>query len=147
MISLKREAAVAAEPGIALGLLLGELDGRFRARVGGVERLVDVDPSVDPELLREAIRSGARVVLEPTEAGALAVVGVLSTARVLTIDRSGAVEAQVRRIALSASEEALLAAPGAFIRAKREDIELYGRRVISRARELYRVLGRMVKIN
>src|SRR5262245_36859066 len=119
------EAAPAPLPAIALGVLVGELDGRFRARIAGAERLVDADASVDPELLREAVRTGARVVLEPGADGAAApvIVGVLATARALTIDRTGAVEADVRRFVLRAREEALLAATGAFVRAKRQEIE------------------------
>jgi hypothetical protein len=136
-----------AAPGAVLAVLVGEIDGRFRARAGGVERLIEADHSVDPELLREAIRTGARVVVEAPDAGAPVIVGTLATARALTIDRSGAVEGTLRRLAITAREEALLSAPGAFLRLKREDVELYGRRVISRARELCRVLGHMVKIN
>jgi uncharacterized membrane protein len=142
-------AAPAAAPvaGVTLAVLVGESDGRFRARLAGAEREVAVDASVDPELLREAIRSGARVVLDASGEGPPVVVGALATARALTIDRTGAVEAKLRRFALTASDEALLAAAGAFVRLKRDDVELYGKRVVSRARELVRVLGRMVKIN
>jgi hypothetical protein len=110
--------------------------------VGGAERLLAADASVDPALLREAAATSARVVLD----GAV-IVGVLATRRALTIDREGAVEAHVRRFALTATDEALLSGPDAFVRLKLGDVELYGRRVVSRARELCRVLGRMVKIN
>jgi hypothetical protein len=148
IVAIKRSPAPApAAPGVALAVLLGEVDGRFRARVGGAEHLVTADPSVDPELLREAIRTGARVVLDAAGDGDPVIVGALATARALVIDRTGAVEAKLRRLALTASEEALLAGPGAFVRLKLQDVELYGRRVVSRARELCRVLGRMVKIN
>jgi hypothetical protein len=143
VLAIKRPAPEdAPAPAVGLGVVLGEEDGRWRARVGGAERLLDADASVDPALLREAAATGARVVLD----GAV-IVGVLATRRALTIDPQGAVEAHVRRFALTAADEALLAGPGAFVRLKLDDVELYGRRVISRARELCRVLGRMVKIN
>src|SRR5262245_36205501 len=139
--------ATAAAPAVALGVLLAEADGRWRVRLGAGERMVDADPTVDPALLREAMASGARVVLDASDPDAPVVVGALVTARALTVDRSGAVDAQVRRFAITASEETLLRAAGAFVRVAREDVELYGLRVVSRARELCRVLGRMVKIN
>src|SRR5215471_10505978 len=138
---------LARTSGVALGLVVGELDGRWRTRVGGVEQLVDADPAVDPLLVREAAATGARVVLDAPPDGPAVIVGVIATRRALTVDRDGAVDARVRRFTLTATEEALLAGPGAFVRLKLDDVELYGRRVVSRARELCRVLGRMVKIN
>jgi hypothetical protein len=147
VLAMKRPAEALDAPGIGLGLIVGEADGRWRTRVGGRERLLDADPSVDPALLREAAASGARVVLEASEEGAPVIVGVLATRRALTVDRTGAVEAEVRRLALTATEEALLRGPDAFVRLKLDEVELYGRRVVSRARELCRIMGRLVKIN
>src|SRR5262245_24418160 len=115
-----------AAPGIALGVLLAEADGRWRVRLGTGEKMVGVDPTVDPALLREALRSGARVVLDTTDPEAPVVVGALVTGRALTIDRAGDVAAQVRRFKVTAAEEALLSAAGAFVRVAREDVELYG---------------------
>jgi len=137
-----------APAALALGVVVAAApDGRWRVRAGGAEVTAEADPAIDPALLAEAVASGARVVLE-TGAGAPPVIaGVLATSRALTIDRSGAVEATVRRLALTATEEALLRGPGAFVRLKVDEVELYGKRVVSRARELCRLLGRMVKIN
>jgi hypothetical protein len=138
----------APQPALGLAVVLApESDGRWRVCAGGAELIATADAAIDPALLREAIATGARVVLETPDGGAAVIAGVLATARALTIDRTGAVEAEVRRLALTATEEALLRGPGAFVRLKLDEVEMYGRRVVSRARDLYRVLGRMVKIN
>lgn len=158
--------ATDAGPSIALGVVVGQQPGAteereeatgglWQVRLGGRTgasasadlRPCAADASVDPALLREAIATGARVVLDRDESGEMTIVGVLATRRALTIDRTGAVEADVRRFSITAAEEALLRASGAFLQIKLDDVELYGKRVVSRARELYRVLGRMVKIN
>src|SRR5512132_3745990 len=102
-------AALPDAAGLALAVVLAEEpEGRWRVRAGGTERVAAADPAVDPALLREAIGTGARVVLETPPDGEAIVAGVLATARALTIDRSGAVEATLRRLSLSATEEALL---------------------------------------
>src|SRR4051812_12510344 len=110
--------------GLGLAVVLAEEAGsRWRVRAGGAERLVTADPAIDPALLSEAIGSGARVVLETPQDGEPIIAGVLATARALTIDRTGAVEATLRRLSLFATEEALLRGPGAFLRLKRDELE------------------------
>jgi hypothetical protein len=149
VVAIKRPVSreTSDRAGIALGVVMGEAAGGWRVRHGRTEQPLQADPCVDPALLREAAATGARVVLDASADGPPVIVGVIATRRALTVDPDGAVEARVRRFSLTASEEATLAGPGAFVRLKLDDVELYGRRVISRARELYRVLGRMVKIN
>jgi hypothetical protein len=142
------EAQAHAQAALSLGVMVAAgPDGRWRVRAGGAELVAEADRAIDPALLREAIATGARVVLEAAPGAPPVIAGVLATARALTIDRTGAVEAEVRRLALTATEEALLRGPGAFVRLKVDEVELYGKRVVSRARELCRILGRMVKIN
>ena len=118
-----------------------EGDG-FRVRSGKVEAVVPCDPCVDPALVDEAIASGGRVVLEDG-----VIVGALATARSLQIDRQGAVDVEVSRFAVRAQESALLKSQKAFLELKGSNIELYGHQVLARARELARILGRMIKLN
>src|SRR3954468_10416162 len=100
VLAMKRSVATEAReapalPAVALGVVLGEAGGgRWRVRAGGVERLLAADASVDPALLREAAASGARVVLDAGSEAAV-IAGVLATQRALTIDRDGAVTAEV----------------------------------------------------
>jgi hypothetical protein len=135
----------ATSAAIVLARLLDRQGDSWRVRIGDEERILPADASVDPALLEEAALSGARAVVEPGTAPAI--VGVLMTARAVSVDRSGAVELDVRRLAINVAEEALVKSAGAFLRVGVAEIETYGANVITRAREIYRVLGRMVKIN
>lgn len=133
-----RHAPKAAPAGVLLGRVLGREGDACRVRAGGVERVLRCDPTVDPALLEE----GARVVIDDD-----LVVGLLVTARAVTIGRDGAVDAAVKGFRVTAEEDITLRSPGAFVRVRGVDLELYGNRVLTRARELVKVLGRMVKIN
>ncbi len=141
----QRREAPAIPSGLVLGTLLERQGSAFRVRVAGAERLLPWDPAVDPALLEQAMASGARVVVEL--GAAPAIVGALVVARPLSIDRHGDVEARVRRLRLTAVDEVLLRTGGAFARLKGGELELYGDRVLTRAREVARILGRMIKLN
>lgn len=135
---------------VQLGVLVGrgEGEGSWRVRAGFVEHLAQCDASVDPALLDEACASGARVVLDAsTTAGALVIVGTLAVSRALTVSREGDVDAQVRSLKIAAQTEALVQTPHAFLRLQGDEVELFGGRVLTRARELLKLLGRMVKVN
>ncbi len=142
----ERPPARAAEqhPSLTLGVVVAVEAGRALVRSGTLERRCAVDPSVDPALLAEAARTGARVV------GALAeppvVVGALSTHRTLAIDAAGGVDVALERFRVTAPD-LQLRSTGAFVRVAGEQVELYGTRVVGRARELVKLLGRMVKLN
>lgn len=132
-------------PQITLGRLVAPTDGGWLVEVGRRELEAVVDETVDPELLVQARETGARVVLE---GGAAArIVGLLTTRRALEVDREGVVSAKVRRLALDVAEEALLRAPGAFVRLEPHAIELYANRALVRGREIVRVLSSMIKLN
>ena len=134
------------EPALPSGLGLARVVARegegFRVRSGKVEAVVPCDLCVDPALVSEAIATGGRVVLEDG-----VIVGALATARSLQIDRQGAVDVEVSRFAVRAQESALLKSQKAFLELKGSNIELYGHQVLTRARELARILGRMIKLN
>jgi hypothetical protein len=139
-------SALTSAPALPAGLGLARVVARegdgFRVRSGKVEVVVPCDPCVDPALVEEAIASGGRVVLEEG-----VIVGTLATSRSLRIDRQGAVDAEVSRFAVRAQESALLKSQKAFLELKGSNIELYGHQVLTRARELARILGRMIKLN
>lgn len=136
---------VHASAPIQLALLLDPVEGGWRARIGATERELAVDPSVDPALLEEARELGARVVVDASAEPVI--VGVLSTRRAVTIDREGCVHAEVERFEIDAREEVLLKTPRAYIRAKAQDVEVYGGQVLTRAREVAKVLAAMIKLN
>jgi len=130
---------------ILLATVLAREGERFRVRAGGRERLAARDAAVDPALLDEAIATGARVVLE--DGVATTIVGALATARSVLIDREGRVRVAVERFEVTAGEEVLLRTGAAFVRVKGDEVELFARRVLARARELARVLARAIQLN
>jgi len=141
-----RAPRAAAAAGVALGVVEGRAgEGSWRVRVGPSVHAMACDPSVDPRVVDEAAASGARVVVdlgaEPV------IVGALVTARPVTVGRDGVLALEVRRFVVTAAEEAMIRTQAAFVQVKGGDVESYGNRVVSRARELLKVLGRNVRIN
>lgn len=131
--------------GIRLARVLSREGGRFRVRCGGREQVVGCDPSVDPALVESAIASAARVVVE--DGPAPAIVGALATSRALAVERDGRVRASVKRFEVSAEEEAVLKTRSAFFSLKGDEVEIFGRRILSRAREVVRILARAIQLN
>lgn len=137
---------VYTQPPVLLGVLLGREGELWRVRAGFAEQTALCDPSVDPALLSEAFAKGARVVID-TSAGEPVIVGTLAVSRTIGISREGDVSASVRSFKVAAEAEALVQTPSAFLRLQGEEVELFGGRVLTRARELLKLLGRMVKVN
>jgi hypothetical protein len=135
---------VYTEPPVLLARVIGEEASSFRIRVGTQEHLVPCDPSVDPAVVRGAIATGARVVLERTPE--LTIVGTLQTAQTLVVDRNGKLDATLEEIKLTA-KKTLLRVPGAFVELKSSEVEVYGNRVLTRARKLAKTLATMIEFN
>ncbi len=147
-----RKPAQAREPRLVytqapvlLGRLVERCESGWVVDLGALRREVSVDESVDPALLDEASETGARVLVDAT--GAPAIVGVIATRRSLSLDREGRVSAKVKALEIDAEEQVLLKIPGAFFRAKAREVEVYGERVITRARNLAKILAAMIKLN
>ncbi len=130
---------------VVLGKLVAREEGGWLARIGGVERVMPAEDQVDQVLLEEAMERGARVIIDQGEEPVI--VGVVATQRTLVIDEGGSVDAEVERFVISARREVLLKTPGAFVRAKRREIEVYGDKVLTRGRELAKVLAAMIELN
>ncbi|MBZ0117880.1 MAG: hypothetical protein K8H88_12835 [Sandaracinaceae bacterium] len=130
-------------------VLLGKLAERtsegWLVDLGAVRREVGADASVDPVLLDEALARGSRVLIDAS--GEPCIVGVVMTARAITIDPQGDVRASVRSFAVEAQDEVVLKVPGAFVRAMGREVEVYGERVVTRARHLAKILAAMIKLN
>jgi hypothetical protein len=138
------QAVTAAEGGIRLARVVSRDGDRFRIRQGGGERLASCDASVDPALIETAIATGARVVVE--DGPEPSIVGALATARSVLVDRDGGVRLSVERFEVTA-EEALLKTRSAFLSLKGDEVEIFGRRILSRARELARILARAIQLD
>ncbi|MEM9194728.1 MAG: hypothetical protein AAGF12_36450 [Myxococcota bacterium] len=140
-----RDVVEALAAPVAFARLEAKLpDGRYRCRMGGRDVDLPADAAVDPALLEEAIKTGARVLVDAEE-GIIA--GLLQTQRAVTIDRDGVVDAQVEEFRVSSKRRTLLKAPGAFVDLKSHEVEVYANRVLTRAREAARILATMIKLN
>ena len=150
MVRTERPTLHRAEPapvqGIALAMVLGGEGERWRVRTGTGERDVFLDPSVDPLLVEEARCSGGRVLLD-LGPGRPTLVGVLQTSRALRVDRAGVVDAQVERFSVQARSEAVLKTFASFLRLHGGEAELRGVRTLLRAREMAKVLARIIALN
>lgn len=130
-------------------VLLGKLVRRdceeWVVQIGGADRTLRADSCVDPMLLEEAMKRGAKVIIDQSEEPLIA--GVVATQRSLVVDREGAVDAELEQFKLTARREVLLKTPGAFIRAKRAEVEVFGNRVLTRGREVARIIAAMIELN
>lgn len=130
---------------IALARVVGRDGDRFRVRIGGDERTAECDPCVDPALVEGAIASGARVVVE--DGPGPVIVGALVVARPVTVNAQEEVNVSVKRFVVAAEEEATLRTHSAFLQVKGDEVEIFARRILSRARELARILARAIQLN
>jgi hypothetical protein len=139
------EAAPTAASGIHLGRVVSRQGDSFRVRYAGTERTIPCDRSVDPALVEGAIATGARVVVE--DGPGPSIVGTLTTARPVELDRDGAVRLEVTRFEVTAEEEALLKTRSAFVSIKDDGVEMFARRILCRAREVARILAAAIQLN
>ncbi len=136
----------AVQGAVALGALVAPVgDGRWRVRVGGVEREAAVDASVDPALLDDAAAQGARALLDAGEG--LVIVGVVLTARPVSHARDGSVTVRAPRVVVEAASEALVKTPWSFLRLNQSEVEIAGVKVLTRAREVAKILARVIALN
>jgi hypothetical protein len=138
------EERTASDGALRLARVVAREGDLFRVRLGGDQVLLGCDPSVDPALLEAAIATGARVVVEDGPEPVIA--GALATSRSIPVDRDGAVQVSLTRFDVTAGE-AILKTPSAFVSLKGDEVEIFGRRILSRARELARVLARAIQLN
>jgi hypothetical protein len=130
---------------VVFGVLL-EGDGKtWRVRIGAHERELEAADDVDPALLRDVAERGGRVLVDAGPPALIA--GVLQTSRSISIDRNGEVDAKVNRFQIHARDEAVLRTDEAYARVRDGDIQLAGRKLVLRAREIAKILGRMISLN
>jgi hypothetical protein len=113
-------------------------------QLGGREQELSAGPTLDSALLEEAA-PGSPVVVDAS--GEPIIAGLLVTGRSVRVGPDNSVDARVRRFRITAEDEVVVRTPGAFLQLLANDVELYGNRVVSRARELAKILGRLIKLN
>ena len=132
-------------PSLVLASVVAREGDSWRVKGGGAEALAGVDASVDAALIEAARTSGARVVLELSEAPVI--VGTLQTARAVTVGRDGDVDVDARAFTVTATEKVVMRVPGAFVMVSSGEVEVFANRVLTRAREVAKTLAAMIKFN
>jgi hypothetical protein len=125
-----------------------DVNGRFVAVFrGGVELDVELDLDVDPALIARAADSGDRVLLEEDGDEPPVVVGVIAT-RLPESGRGEVLELRARTIILDAEDELVLRSGKAGMRLREDgDVELVGSRIVTVSRGLFRLVGKMLRLN
>lgn len=140
------ESAGARMPGSSLrSARLVAISGRRATIVwrGHADRIdADISPDVDLELLTLAQRNGDAVFVEVDDHDKLLVVGVMQT----RLSREVRITAD--KILLDAAQEVVVRAGRAAIRLREDgDVELVGSRISAASRGLFRLVGRILRLN
>jgi hypothetical protein len=132
------------------------VDGLRTARVTGLSGLkatvvlrgrpealdATVAPEVDPAVVADAMASGDSVLVELAEGERPLVVGVLHTRRPREI------RLKATTIQIEGEEEVLLRAGRGALRIRADgDIEVVGSRISAASRGLFRIVGRLLRLN
>lgn len=101
-----------------------------------------LDEGVDPELVRRALAGDERVLVEIDPDVGPIVVGVVQT-RIPDV-----LEIKARKVVLDADEELLMRAGRGAMRIREDgDVELVGSRISTLSRGLFRIVGRVLRLN
>jgi hypothetical protein len=124
--------------------VLGLKGGRASLRIRGVDEPVfaDLDRGVSPAVVEQAVAQGDRVLLEQVAGAAPVVVGVVQT-RV-----PEELYLRAKRIHIEGDEEVLLRSGRGAMRVRQDgDVELVGSRISAMSRGLFRLVGRVLRLN
>lgn len=134
---------------LALARVLEVRDGDLEIDVGGVIMTGRSAPHVEKEVLRTACERGEPVLVQRSASGEVQVVGALRTQATPGVDKMETVQIEADRIELKGRKEISLATSGVAQIALRAagEIETYADRIVSRAEELHKIVGRMLRLN
>lgn len=103
---------------------------------------VELDPDVDAAVVAEALENGDRVMVEADESGDLVIVGALRCRLPEKLKISA------ERIELEAEREVVIRSGRAALRLREDgEIDLIGSRISAASRGLFRLVGRMLRLN
>lgn len=107
------------------------------------------DEALHVEVLRTALRTGERVLVEHDGAGAWRVIGALRTQPTPGVDRAESFRIEAGTVEIDASRRAqIVAGPAAVVlRAEEGEVETTAPRITSRAEGLHKITGRMLRLN
>jgi hypothetical protein len=124
--------------------VIGVVDQRVSLEVRGVEGPVmgELAPGVSSEVVAQAAENGDSVVLECVPDAPPLVVGVLQTRIPETL------KLRAKKLHLEGDEEVLVRSGLGAMRIRRDgDVELVGSRIAAMSRGLFRLVGRVLRLN
>jgi hypothetical protein len=134
----------AAAPGLRTARVVA-LQGRtakIALRGGSAEIDATLAPEVERELIEEAVAHKDFVLVEVEGDGEVVVVGVVQTRRPRELRVTG------EKVVIEAEREVLLRAGRAALRLREDgDVELVGSRISAASRGLFRIVGRILRLN
>ncbi|NUO53336.1 MAG: hypothetical protein HOV80_31190 [Polyangiaceae bacterium] len=105
-------------------------------------RRAEIESDVDHDVIQEAFENGDRVLCEPDEEGNPIVVGVVRSRKPDTLKISA------RKVEIEGDEELLVRSGKSALRLREDgDVELIGSRISAASRGLFRLVGRMLRLN
>jgi hypothetical protein len=130
-------------PGLRTAKLVALENGGARITLGGGTQVsAQLAADVDLEIVQRALENGDRVLVEVDELGVPEIVGVVAT----RIPRTLHLEAE--RVIVEASEVLTLRSGKAGMRLREDgDVELVGSRIVTMSRGLFRLVGKMLRLN
>jgi len=137
-------AQALAAPGLRLGRVVSmSEDGvmvRFRAR--GAPVLVDLDEGVDEALVARAMQNGDSVLVEVDPVEGPLVVGVVQRRLPEEVEITG------KKVIIDAEDEVLLRTGKGAMRINPDgEVEIVGSRIHTVSRGLFRIVGRVLRLN
>jgi hypothetical protein len=140
----KERAAVEAPPGLRMARVLSMKEGgvqiAWRGRAAAVE--AELAEGVDGELVARAMKQGDAVLVEVDPVEGPLVVGVVQTRLPETL------ELKANKIVIEGESEVLIRSGTAAVRLREDgDVEMVGSRILNMSRGLYRIVGRVLRLN
>lgn len=143
-VAAPKEGAALAGVAMRTALPTGIRDGLVSLKVRGVQGSVigELAPGVSPEVIARAAENGDSVVLECVPDMPPLVVGVLTTQipEIITL--------KAKKVHIEGDDEVLLRSGLGAMRIRRDgDVELVGSRIAAMSRGLFRMVGRVLRLN
>lgn len=142
--ALAAAPARAGAVGMRTAQVLSTAGRRALLRMRGARAEIEgeIAPEVDAEVIADACRDGDAVLVELGEGAAPVVVGVLQTRRPREIRLRAAT------VVIEGEQEVLLRSGRGAVRIREDgDIEVVGSRISAASRGLFRIVGRMLRLN
>lgn len=117
---------------------------RVELRMRGSDQtmVAKIDEGVEPDLLAQAAAHGGTVLVEMLPGHEPVVIGLLQTRLPSTV------EIKAKDIVIDAEHEVLIRAGRAALRIREDgDVELVGSRILTMSRGLFRIVGRVLRLN